>query len=139
MLFSIIYSADCPAEIDITEFAPPEPELFDETEDDDQYSYGYLEGDWLEGHHRKWCGILNRSQFQEFVDHTGLFAEDIETLGAIGGPGFGIAWAPAISFTHDDPQAIQSAYVTPIPEVQRSEFTQRDWERVRRAVLSLFG
>ena len=58
MQFSVIYSVDCPADEDIDAFAPPDLDLWDETEDDDQYEYDYLEGCWENGHHRKWCAIL---------------------------------------------------------------------------------
>ena len=139
MLFSIIYSADCPEDADINDFAPPDLELWDETEDDDQYDYGYLEGRWENGHHRKWCAVLNREHFDEFVNHTGLFAEDVETMGSLGAPGIGLGWAPAISFHADDPDAIQNAYVTPIPEVERQSCGENDWDRVRGAVLSVYG
>ena len=101
-------------------YAPPQvEELWDETEDDDNYEYGYLEGRWEGGHHRKWCAILDREQFEEFVDRCGLIAESTETMGSLGAPGFGFGWAPAISFNSDDPDAIQCAYVTPIPEVSK--------------------
>jgi len=140
MQFSIIYSVDVPADEDVLDFAPPQTdELWDETEDDDQYEYDYLEGSWEHGHHRKWAAILNREQFNEFVEHCGLCAEDVETMGSIGAPGFGFGWAPAISFTSDDPDAIQSAYVTPIPEVRKSHCDDGDWERVRDAVISVYG
>ena len=47
------------------------------------------------------------------------------SLGAtVFGFGFGFGWAPAISFTSHDPDAIQSAYVTPLPEVKQ-ESTHR--------------
>jgi hypothetical protein len=50
MQFSIIYSADVPEDIDIDDFAPPNvDELWDETEDDSCYEYGYLEGRWENG------------------------------------------------------------------------------------------
>lgn len=59
MQFSVICSVDVPHNVDIAEYAPPDLGLYlglwDETEDDDQYDYGYLEGCWEEGHHRKWC------------------------------------------------------------------------------------
>ena len=119
MQFSVIYSADCPADENIESFAPPEIDLWDETEDDDNYEYSYLEGEWENGHHRKWCAILTRDQFTEFVEHCGLFAEDVETMGSLGAPGFGYGWAPAISFNSDDPAAIQSAYVTPLRQHPR--------------------
>ena len=140
MLFSVIYSVDVPEYEDITRYAPPSvEELWDETEDDDQFEYGYLEGVWENGSHRKWCAVLEREQFNEFVDHCGLFAEGTETMGSIGAPGFGYGWAPAVSFRSDDPDAIQSAYVTPIPEVERESCDERDWRRVRGAVLAVYG
>lgn len=139
MLFSVIYSVDCPGDEDLSRFAPPDLSLWDETEDDDQYEYGYLEGCWEDGHHRKWCALLNRDQFDAFIEHVGLSAEDVETMGSLGAPGFGFGWAPAISFSSDDPDAIQSAYVTPVPEVDHADLGEQDWERVRSAVLSVYG
>lgn len=140
MHFSIIYSADTPADVDVLDYAPPQvEELWDETEDDRNYEYSYLEGRWEEGHHRKWCAILDREQFDEFVQRCGLIAERCETMGSIGALGFGYGWAPAISFRSDDPDAIQSAYVTPIPEVEKDHFDDRDWERVRSAVLAVYA
>lgn len=139
MQFSIIYSVDVPSDTNINEFAPPNLDLFDETEDDDQYEYEYLEGCWENGSHRKWAGILSREQFDEFIDHCGLMAESTETMGSLGAPGFGFGWAPAISFTSDDPSAIQSAYVTPIPETNRETLGEAEWDRVRGAVLAIYG
>lgn len=139
MQFSVIYSADCPADEDISNFAPPNLDLWDQTEGDDQYEYGYLEGCWEEGHHRKWVAVLDREQFDAFVEHCGLQAEDVQTMGSLGAPGCGFGWAPAISFTSDDPDAIQSAYVTPIPEVSKESCDEGDWDRVRSAVLAVYG
>lgn len=135
MLFSIIYSIDVPEDVDPMDFAPPHVEtLWDKTEGDSEFGYAYLEGRWANGMHRKWCAILTRKQFDEFVSNCSLRAEDSETMGSIG---FG--WAPAISFngTHED--AIQSAYVTPIPEIERKSPHENDWERVRDAVLAVYG
>ncbi len=140
MLFSVIYSADTPEDVDVLDFAPPQiEELWDETEDDSEYEYGYLEGCWEKGSHRKWCAVLNREQFDEFVEKCGLFAENVQTMGSLGAPGFGFGWAPAISFSSDSSDAIQSAYVTPIPEVERESGNEADWDRVRTAVLSVYG
>ncbi len=139
MQFSVIYSADTPGDTDVLDFAPPDLDLWDETEDDNGYEYGYLEGCWEQGHHRKWCGILNRQQFQEFVDRCGLFAETTETMGSLGAPGLGFGLSPAISFRSDNPDAIQSAYVTPVPEVRKQHGTKRDWRRIRGAVLAMYG
>lgn len=139
MLFSIIYSADCPADENIDRFAPPDLSAWDETEDDRSFDYGHLEGRWENGQHRKWCALLTRDQFDEFIEHCRLQAEDVETMGSLGAPGFGYEWAPAISFCGDDPDVIQSAYVTPVPEVEREQIGENDWERVKSAVLAVYG
>jgi hypothetical protein len=141
MLFSVIYSADCPHSESIVRFHPPQTrKLWDLTEGNDGYEYSYLEGDWEKGKHRKWCGMLTKEQFQRFVDATGLVADSTETMGSIGAPGFGFGWSPAISFRDDGQErAILSAYVTPVPETRKERFDERDWQRVRRAVLSVFG
>lgn len=140
MRFSIIYSIDCPEGVDIDQLTPPQvSELWDQTEDDSQYEYGYLEGCWENGSHRKWCAILNQEQFDEFIEHCGLQADDTETMGSIGAPGCGFGWAPAISFTSQDPDAIQSAYVTPLPEVEKESFDERDWQRIKSAVLTVYS
>lgn len=139
MLFSVIYSVDVPEDTNIENYVPPQAEeLWDQTEGDESFEYDYLEGLWENGSHRKWCAILDREQFDDFVSSSGLYAERTETMGSIGAPGFGFGWAPAISFTSSDEDAIQSAYVTPIPETKR-ECDDRDWERVRAAVLSVYG
>ena len=131
---------DCPEDVDISDFAPPNvEELWDETEDDSQYEYSYLEGQWENGSHRKWCAILDREQFDDFVSHCGLFAEDCETMGSLGAPGFGIGWAPAISFNGDHEDCIANAYVTPLPQTKRESCDEKDWERVRGAVLAVYG
>lgn len=139
MLFSVIYSVDVPSDEDISRFAPPDLSLWDETEDDGQYEYGHLDGRWEEGHHRKWCALLTRDQFDEFIEHCRLNAEDVETMGSLGAPGFEFDWAPAISFTSDDADAIQSAYVTPVPEIEREQLGETDWDRVKSAVLAIYG
>ena len=36
-----------------------------------------------------------------YREHCGLAAEDTETMGSMGAPGFDFGWAPAISFTSD--------------------------------------
>jgi hypothetical protein len=139
MLFSVIYSVDCPEDENISDFVPPDLDLWDETEGDDQYEYEYLEGRWAKGSHQKLCGILDKDQFNEFLKHTGLFAERCETMGSIGAPGFGYGWAPAISFRSDNPDCIASAYVTPLPETNKVAGNESDWKRVRGAVLAVYG
>ncbi len=61
MLFSVIYSVDVPEDVDVMDHAPPHvEELWEETEGDEQYEYGYLEGRWTEGSHRKFAALLTR-------------------------------------------------------------------------------
>ncbi len=141
MRFSVIYSVDCPDDDDVCifEFAPPDLALWEDTEGDEAYEYGYLGGRWTEGFHAKWTAILDREQFDAFIEHTGLKAESTETMGSLGAPGFGFCWAPAISFTRDDPDAIQSAYVTPLPETRKPAGDERDWDRVKATVLTVYG
>ena len=139
MQFSVIYSVDVPKGVSIKDYTPPQVRnLWDRTEGDEQYEYDYLEGDWTKGRHRKWVAILNREQFDAFIEKVGLYAEDTETMGSIGAPGFGFGWSPAISFTSDDRDAILNAYVTPLPETSKAG-DERDWDRVRNAVLSVYA
>lgn len=138
MQFSVIYSADVPEDVDVMAYAPPQLNVWDETENGPS-EYSYLEGEWENGTHRKWCAILSREQFDEFVTHCGLSAERTETMGSIGAPGFGFGWAPAISFVNDDAACIANAYVTPVPEVERASCDEWDWGRVRTALLSIYG
>ena len=139
MQFSVIYSVDVPRNESIVPYLPSQRHLFQQTEGDEQYDYGYLEGDWTKGKHRKLCAILNKRQFSQFLDDTGLFPEDVETMGSIGAPGFGMGWSPAISFRSDAYSAIQSAYVTPLPDVDRKDGpTERDWSRIKTAILRIF-
>lgn len=136
MQFSVIYSVDVPQDENIDSYAPPNiDQLWNQTEGDDQYEYDHLEGAWENGSHRKWGAILAREEFDEFVEHFRMCAEDTETMGSIGAPGCGYGWAPAISFTSDDRNAIQSAYVTPLV---RANCDERDWNRVKAAVLALY-
>ena len=83
---------------------------------------------------------LDEEQFQEFVESTGLVADSTERWAVSARPGLGFGWSPAISFGDDgDDRAILNAYVTPIPETRKEGCDERDWQRVRRAVLNVFG
>ena len=139
MQFSVIYSVDVPEDVDVADFAPPDLHLWDQTEGNDQYEYSYLEGQWENGTHRKWFAILEREQFDAFVEHCGLYAESTATMGSLGAPGFGFGWAPAISFNGGDQDSIQNAYVTPIIETKKESLDEHDWERVRSAVLAVYA
>jgi len=140
MRFSVIYSADVPEGISIKDYAPPQVgRLWSLTEGDDQFEYGYLEGRWEKGKHRKWVALLTRKQFDAFIDKLGLYAERTETMGSLGAPGFGFGWSPAISFNGDHEDAILNAYVTPIPQTTKAGGDEHDWKRVRQAVLSVYA
>lgn len=99
--FSVIYSADWdPHYGRVSDYAPPKVRtLWQLTESDENASYTYDNMPFTR--HRKWCAILSPVQFDEFINHVGLYAEDCETMGSLGAPGFGIGWAPAISFNSD--------------------------------------
>lgn len=139
MQFSVIFSVDVPQGVSVKEFAPPQVGRLWSMTEAGESEYSYLEGRWEKGKHRKWAALLNRKQFDAFVSRLGLFAESTETMGSLGAPGFGFGWSPAISFTADHEDAIVSAYVTPLPETSKAGGDERDWQRVREAVLSVYG
>lgn len=123
MLFSVIYTADYAVptgefygENKIDDVAPPRRrQLWELTEAHDEEAYWNPD---RKERHRKWAALLTREQFEEFLRHTWLTADETETMGSIGAPGFGFGWAPAISFSYDyDNGDRLNAYVTPIPEV----------------------
>lgn len=131
MQLSVIYSIDTPRDVSIAQFNPPKSQkrVWQLTENDSGYEFGYLEGRWTKGKHRKWCALLTREQFDDFIDHTNLFAEDVATMGSLGAPGCGFGWAPAFSFRIDDPDCIANAYVTPLasgPEMAQFLTTVND-------------
>jgi len=140
MLFSVIFSADVPAEVSLKNYTPPKARSLWTRTESGKSEYAYLEGVWKRGRHGKWTALLTRDQFDEFVNKLGLYAEDVHTMGSLGAPGLGLGLSPAISFTSDDQDAILSAYVTPIPEIEKKNGgDERDWQRVRKAVLSAYA
>jgi hypothetical protein len=138
MRFSVIYSVDLPRDLPVHRVAPP-GRMWELTE----HGKTQMSEVFPKGKHRKWCAILNRRQFNRFVEVTDLSADSTETMGSIGAPGFGIGWAPAISFNSEDTDCYQNAYVTPVPSrfVRKSgkPLTERDWERIRKAVVKIYG
>lgn len=141
MKFSIIYSLDIPKTQSVGYFQPPKHKklwkLTEQNDHDGDYAYAGLPK------HRKYCAILTRSQFDEFVDHCGLEAEDVETMGSLGAPGF-LGLAPAISFNGTDTEAVQNAYVTPIPDCFdnkncKHEYDEEIWKRIRNAMINTYS
>jgi hypothetical protein len=147
MRFSVIFSVDVPGDRSIRPFVP-KGRAWQRTEGDEQYEYGYLEGCWEKGKHRKFCALLTRKQFDRFVSQMSLYASSTETMGSLGAPGCGFGMAPAISFdTGDWDDAILNAYVTPMPDGEpkhpqhweNAEAGERNWQRIRKAVLKVYG
>jgi len=142
MKFSIIYSFDIAKDQSVREFQPPKHrtlwQLTESNDHDGDMDYVGM------SKHRKYCGILTREQFDKFVDRCGLFAEDVETMGSLGAPGFGFGIAPAISFNGTDDRAYQNAYVTPVPDCFddpncKREYDEQLWQRIRKAMLSVYS
>jgi hypothetical protein len=156
MKFSVIYTFDGPRGSRWQQYLPPVEQrkrhLWLQTEDSKDYDYDYLADERTgkeaynlrKGVHRKYVALLNRKDFDEFVEYTGLFAQSIETAGSLGAPSFGLGWAPAICFENEsafdyDDMINVMAYITPLPEVNKEHFDERDWKRVRRAILNHYG
>lgn len=151
LTFSLIYSFDVECEWNdagtkptrnnkqIKEFMPPARLMkhFEQTEGDDGYEYG---GEFGPGKHRKYCAILNQEEFEEFLNHTGLRAERVNTMGAIGMPGHGYGLVPAISFENYDSRALtQNAYVLPNLTEQQAEWFERDFEKCKEWIWDYYG
>lgn len=149
MKFSIIYSFDCSRSESVKAFQPPKLHKWDLTErsdggEDNFYTEIVDDGPYGGWKHRKYVAILDKAEFIEFVEHLELRAENVETMGSLGAPGFGFGWAPAISFNSEwyYYKAYGNAYVTPLPEVVNKPedecFSERDWDRLREVVIGMF-
>jgi hypothetical protein len=141
MLFSIIYSVNVPKDKSIKCGQPPKLHNWQLTERSEGNPDDFLTE--IEGYkHRKYVAILDKKHFEEFLNDLSLTAENVETMGSLGAPGFGPVIVPAISFRselawyYDSIDA--SAYVTPIPRVQR-DWSERDWQRIRKVVIGMYG
>ena len=86
-------------------------------------------------------GIIDRDTFTRLIDDLGAYADSCETMGTLGGPANPIGLAPDISFEIESQALIASVRVTPLPSADTcDESTGADrWERVRAAVLSVYG
>jgi hypothetical protein len=153
MLFSVIYSVDIPkpelfcrgsyAATSINAVKPPKTKrgTWQRTE----HSRSPMSGE-PDKYHGKWCAILDKAQFIEFVRHCDLTASSVETMGSIGAPGFGFGCAPAISFDNDPSAGYWgNAYVTPLPcnrkgePIRKSGATERDWDRIKARIVQVLG
>lgn len=133
--YSVIYSFDCSADRSVNEYKP-RSRKFKQTEGD-----AYYEGPWKKGKHRKYGALLTAGEFRAFIDDACLIAEDVETMGSIGAPGFGFSWAPAISFNYSRRDVYANAYVTPIPKGDPPETPEESdalWGEIRRVVIDAY-
>jgi len=146
--WSIIYSVDTTTDHDPDHWPlirPTESPKWQQTEDDDCYDLDRLGGDWEGGHHAKWCAYLNQEEFDKFIDTTGLYADDVETMGSLGAPNMGLGVVPAISFTDEGvgDTYFAYAYVTPVPvglkRPENEDYSEDQWDFVRREVLQHYG
>lgn len=141
MKFFVIYDFDLPRDVSVRGYRPPKyRRLWQLTEGDE--SYDFDDEQWCHGGHRKYVTYapISRKEFNRFLDVVGLYAEDVETMGSLTLWG----WFPAVAFNGDDQEALQQcAYVTPIPQrpdgTERTGMNDRDWSRVRRAMIAIYG
>lgn len=140
-MWGVIYSIDCYAE-EHTALAP-----FLATSMKNHHLWRMTENEPDESEvfkHRKYCAVLTQQQFDEFVDEIGLYAENVQTMGALGMPGAGNwwGWSPAISFTSRDNfteyGALCNAYVCPFDPEWTEPQNEEKWEEVRRQVIDAY-
>ena len=87
-------------------------------------------------------GIIDREAFDRLIDDLGAIAEDVQTLGTLGGPANPIGIAPDIDFRIESEGLISTVRVTPLPDRARQSdrpLDEGDWQRVRSAMLSCYG
>ena len=135
--FYVIYSFDIMKTESVNAFKPPFIKRWDCTEDDDQFDYDYLGGDWENGKHRKYVAQLDKKRFEKFIDHCCLSMEDINTMGSLTELGL----LPAHSFNcyDDDAPAIINAYVTPLVMNDDIECDDKLWEALKQEMLIKFN
>ena len=95
--------------------------------------------------HGKWCALLTKPQFRDFVREFGFnYRSRCDTMGAIGMPGSpnGYECMPAWSFDSDAYRGcIVNVYVTPYPDVKvkaGTSCTEKNIGRILSAMAELF-
>jgi hypothetical protein len=157
MTFGVIYEFDCRADDTVKSYQPRRALLrkMQCTEGNENRQYSYLDeeygddsdkGPWARGKHRKYCGVFNKEEFEQFIEDCELVASTTETMGSLGAPGsarwYGIS--PAVSFDADHYGCMASAYVTPYPgfEPKRESTAEKEerWFRMlKAAMVALYG
>jgi len=143
MRFYVIYSFDIPYEDSVKPWTPRRVFKLQTTERHDgaDGDYDYLGDNWTKSKHRKYVGFLSKAQLRQLCWDMGFRPEETETMGSLTEYG----WLPAISFNAETEyyDVIGNMYVTPIPQKPNGddfeEMDERDWERVRAAVISYFS
>jgi hypothetical protein len=95
----------------------------------------------IDGQEIKAMGVLNKRQFAALIDDLGAFAEDVQTLGTLGGP-LSLGCVPDVSFRCESPCLIECIRVTPFPcnrAGEPLEGNEQTWDRLRGAMLAVFG
>lgn len=138
MRFIVVYEFDIPATESVARYVPQTRSLHLTERTDGAPSE--WDSDLWGGKckHRKYFGELSREQFDKLINRTGVTADSIETGGILSPLGF----LPAISFGASLNDCIISMYVCPIPSVappRSAEQSERNWQRVRKAILSVYG
>ena len=135
--FYIIYSFDIMKTESVMRYKPPFIKKWDCTEGDDQFDYDYLEGEWEQGKHRKYCAQLDKEHFEKFIYDCNLIMEDVNTMGSLTELGL----MPAHSFNDggDSYEAIINAYVTPIVITEGIELNEVLWESLKQEMLKKFN
>jgi len=80
-------------------------------------------------------GILDRATFETLMDRLGAVAEDVQTMGTLGGP-LGIGIVPDISYNIESQAVIACIRATPISDRINSE---ERWNMVRDAIMRTHG
>ena len=136
--YSVIYSIDGD---DLDGHTPSNIAIWQETENSEESDFDVP--NWK---HKKFVAILTPEQFNEFINDMGLYAEDVETMGSLGAPGYGFSWSPAISFNSENEYDIhQNAYVT--PNINKKEGKRLEklygkkniWEPIRQQIIQEYG
>ena len=135
MEFYVIYSFDITKDLSVVPFKPPFIKRWDLTEQDDQYEYDYLGYEYENGKHRKYCAMLDKKHFNQFVNDCNLYMTDIQTMGSI--TEYGHLPAHSFDYNYDgyDEPINANAYVTPIIN---NEMNEKNWNRIKKAMLSMY-
>lgn len=143
--YYVIYTVDTCNDVSLNLYQPPEllkkrdgERIWGITEEG-ECEYSYLEGDWEPGKHRKYVGMLTPDEFKHFVFMTGMWMEDIQTMGSL----TELGWLPAVSFNGDwqgygAQDAIINAYVTPLIQTTEGDPDEL-WDHVFAWMLDRYG